>query len=121
MLFYVWKYVPLALVVLGLVGVIVRPVMLKIVAKNRPLTERRKMWLWFGQALGFWAMVIGGWMIGEAILQEQLQAAEDEEEEAAEAAKAEAAKAKDEDPGDSARAKRKKRGDDDDEPDDDDD
>ncbi|RMF06752.1 MAG: hypothetical protein D6773_04110 [Alphaproteobacteria bacterium] len=68
------------LIALGLPLLILRPIML-LRGEKKVLTDRTKSILWFLQALGFWALVIGGWMKVEALIPTLL---EDEAEEGGE-------------------------------------
>jgi flagellar biosynthesis/type III secretory pathway M-ring protein FliF/YscJ len=65
----------LILLVGGVPLLLLRPLRLK---AGKPLTDRAKSWLWFLQALGFWAIVIGGWMKLEAVIPELLEPEEEE-------------------------------------------
>jgi hypothetical protein len=65
MLILVLAWLPLGLVFSGLLLLIVRPVILK---TGRPLTALARKQLWFWQAVGFWALVIGAFMIGEKVV-----------------------------------------------------
>lgn len=65
MLILVLSWLPLALVVAGLALLVARPVVLK---TGKPLTALARKQLWFWQAVGFWALVIGAFMIGEKVV-----------------------------------------------------
>ena len=64
---------------IGVPLMIIRPVMLQL-GKKKALTDRTKAWIWFLQVLGFWAVVIGGWMKVEATIPQLLEEEEDEDE-----------------------------------------
>lgn len=66
----------LILLIVGVPLLVLRPLRLK---TGKPITDRARSWLWFLQALGFWAIVIGGWMKLEAVIPELLEPDEDEE------------------------------------------
>ena len=80
MLFTVFKWIWLVLIVVGAVLLVLRPIRLRAAEKN-PLTARAKGFLWFLQALGFWAIVIGGWMRLEGIIVDLLEGEEGDEDE----------------------------------------
>jgi hypothetical protein len=66
----------LILLIGGVPLLLLRPIRLK---AGKPVTDRARSWLWFLQALGFWAIVIGGWMKLEAVIPELLEPEEDED------------------------------------------
>jgi hypothetical protein len=65
MLIFLLNYLPIILLAAGLILVVVRPVVLK---TGKPITALARKQLWFWQAVGFWALVIGAFMIGEKVV-----------------------------------------------------
>ncbi len=65
MLIFLLNYLPLILLAAGVVLIVLRPVVLK---TGKPITALLRKQLWFWQAVGFWALVIGAFMIGEKVL-----------------------------------------------------
>lgn len=66
MLNVIANYLALILVVLGLVSWVGAVVFGRL--KKNTVTPRAKSWLFFTKSLGFWALVIGTFMIAEKLL-----------------------------------------------------
>ena len=94
MLFFIFNWLGVILLSLGVGLFVIRPLFVLKAKKGPPLTARRKMWLWFFQVAGFWSVFIGGWMVTEGYIKSKIDQAEEAAEDAAEEAEELAAKKK---------------------------